>query len=87
MPSNQLGIHISLARIGFDSLMALQAKNKVAGQLGVTMPISQFLDGPTIAQLADRLTETIQRESAAAEVPHAADEDAGQAEQWEEGEI
>ena len=87
MPSNQVETHLSLTRMGFDSLMALQIKNQIVSQLGVTMPIAQFLDGPSIAQLAGRLAETVQGESSTSGASTASDDSASLSEQWEEGEI
>ena len=82
MPSNQVEMHLSLTRMGFDSLMALQIKNQIASQLGVTMPIAQFLDGPSIAQLAGRLVETLGTRNTSADSRSIY----SQAEQsWEEG--
>ena len=42
-----------LDTLGLDSLMAIELKSGVEADLGTTLPITQLLEGPTIAELAD----------------------------------
>ena len=46
-----------LDTLGLDSLMAIELKSGVEADLGTTLPITQLLEGPTIAELADRAIE------------------------------
>jgi acyl carrier protein len=41
-----------LSSLGFDSLMAVQLRNKVQTDLAVEVPIAEYLTGPTVAELA-----------------------------------
>ena len=40
-----------LASFGFDSLMAVQLKNRVEADLGLVIPLIEFLQGPSVQQL------------------------------------
>ncbi|MEH1814618.1 MAG: amino acid adenylation domain-containing protein [Nostoc sp.] len=42
----------SLSTLGLDSLMAIEIKNDIETNLGVVLPITQFLQSPNIEQLA-----------------------------------
>jgi amino acid adenylation domain-containing protein len=44
-----------LNRLGLDSLMAVELKNGIEADLGVVVPVVRFLQGPSIAQLAEQL--------------------------------
>ncbi|HLS56235.1 MAG TPA: type I polyketide synthase [Zeimonas sp.] len=72
---------VPLSALGFDSLMAVQLKNSVEADLGVVLPMIQFLQGPSI----DQLTATVLEAFVAAPGEHVAPE-AGE-EVWEEGSI
>jgi acyl carrier protein len=41
-----------LSSLGFDSLMAVQLKNQIENDLGLVVPMVQFLQGPSVASLA-----------------------------------
>jgi acyl carrier protein len=41
-----------LTDLGLDSLMALEMKNRVESSLGITLPISALLQGPSIREIA-----------------------------------
>jgi acyl carrier protein len=43
----------SLTTLGMDSLMAMELGNKMQTALGIEMPMSIYLQGPTIDRLAD----------------------------------
>jgi len=40
-----------LSSFGFDSLMAVQLKNRVEAGLGLVIPLIEFLQGPSVAEL------------------------------------
>lgn len=44
-----------ISQLGFDSLMAVQLKNRLEKELGVVVPMAALLSGPTI----DDLTATV----------------------------
>ena len=45
-------VNRSLLAIGLDSLMALELKQRLEGEFGVTIPITTFLRGPSIEEFA-----------------------------------
>jgi amino acid adenylation domain-containing protein/thioester reductase-like protein len=61
LSENHLDAHEPLDRLGLDSLMAIELRNKIEGDLGVTLPVSEFLQGPTVIQLADMIVEKASR--------------------------
>jgi acyl transferase domain-containing protein len=46
---------VSINRLGFDSLMALETRNRIESSLGLLIPVVRLLDGPSVAQLAGEL--------------------------------
>jgi acyl carrier protein len=48
-----------LASFGFDSLMAVQLKNRIEADLGIVVPMIQFLQGPSVDQLVLALQEMV----------------------------
>ncbi len=46
-----------LSSFGFDSLMAVQLKNRIEADLGLVIPMIQFLQGPSVEQLIPVLLE------------------------------
>ena len=52
-----------LDAMGLDSLMAIELKSGVEADLGTTLPLTSLLEGPTIAELADRAMEPPSSES------------------------
>jgi len=55
LQSNQLPSTLSLQQAGLDSMMATELKNRVARELGVDLPIREFLSGASIQELASTL--------------------------------
>jgi acyl transferase domain-containing protein/acyl carrier protein len=56
---SQLPLDVSLNSLGLDSLMGIEIKNRIEGQLGITLPMVALLQGPTIAELATRVLEQL----------------------------
>jgi acyl carrier protein len=54
-----IDIRRPVTELGLDSLMALETKNRVHAQTGVSLPIGCFLEGKTIEQLAAELEATL----------------------------
>jgi NADPH:quinone reductase-like Zn-dependent oxidoreductase/aryl carrier-like protein len=44
-----------LTNLGLDSLMAVELKNRIERDLGVSLPMVTFLQGPTLPQMAENL--------------------------------
>jgi myxalamid-type polyketide synthase MxaB len=59
---DNLDVEHPLTNMGLDSLMALELKNRIENDLGVAVPMVEFLRGPSIAQISElalgKLVET-----------------------------
>ena len=59
----------ALTELGFNSLSSIELKNRVEGQLGLSIPVSAFLQTPTLSSLAETIAGSLEddlRRSAAA---------------------
>jgi acyl transferase domain-containing protein len=61
LPLTSLESDESLANLGFDSLMALELKNRIEADLTVVVPMVQFLQGPSVIQLAELLLDKVSK--------------------------
>jgi acyl transferase domain-containing protein len=52
---DELGLDVSIRNLGLDSLMALEARNRIQSDTGMILPVARLLDGPSVTQLADEL--------------------------------
>ena len=50
--SDQIGLQQPLAAFGLDSLMAIEVKHEIETNLGITLPLAEVLQGPSITELA-----------------------------------
>ena len=66
---SRLDANQPLDRLGLDSLMAIELKNSVDSDLGVVLPIVNFLQGSTISQLAQQVLDNLATTSAATALP------------------
>lgn len=57
-PAN-LDLHQPLNRLGLDSLMAVEMKNRIELDIGVLIPIVRLLQGPSLAQIAEQLARQL----------------------------
>jgi myxalamid-type polyketide synthase MxaD len=55
----RVDIALPLNRLGLDSLMAVELKNGIEANVGVTIPIVKFLQGPSVEQLAAHLAAAL----------------------------
>ncbi|HLI70271.1 MAG TPA: beta-ketoacyl reductase, partial [Ktedonobacteraceae bacterium] len=55
----QLEVNQPLNSLGIDSLMAIELKNRIQTDIGVDIPITSLLQGPSIAQFATQLLELL----------------------------
>ncbi len=49
----------ALTKIGLDSLMAIELMNRLESNLGISLPMGKFLQGPNIIQLSESVLELI----------------------------
>ncbi len=52
-----LDVEQPLNNVGIDSLMAIELKNRIEADLGVTVPMVKFLEGPSVRDLAGYIAE------------------------------
>jgi myxalamid-type polyketide synthase MxaB len=57
--ASQLDAQQPLNTLGLDSLMAIELKNNMEARLAITLPMARFLEGPSIASLADCAAELV----------------------------
>lgn len=55
----KLDLHFPINRMGIDSLMAVEVRNRVDADLGVPVPVVSLLQGPTVVELADQLLDRL----------------------------
>lgn len=59
MDSARLSLSQPLDTMGLDSLMAMEFKNSLESKLGIQLPVSSLLQGPTVSGLAIQILEHI----------------------------
>jgi acyl transferase domain-containing protein len=74
---HQLDLELPISSAGFDSMMALELKNRLSRELQLVVPLVRFLDGPSVSQLAVVIAEALE----------ARQEPAASTAGWDEGEI
>lgn len=57
MKTEALDVDRPLSALGFDSLMAVELRNRLETELGVVVPMVQFLQGPSVNDLTTLLVE------------------------------
>jgi len=60
VPGVRLDLERPLGSLGIDSLMAAELKNRIEGELGVTVPIVRLLEGPSLTGLAAMLLDVVE---------------------------
>ena len=55
---------LALSSYGFDLLMAVQLKNRIEADLGIVVPLIQFLQGPSVGELVPSICEELEMNSA-----------------------
>ncbi|MFL7871902.1 MAG: condensation domain-containing protein, partial [Anaerolineales bacterium] len=69
MDAAHLGLEQALDTMGLDSLMAMELKNSLESRLGVQLPISELLQGPTISRLVEQILEHLDQSVEIALIP------------------
>ena len=59
LPESKLAVNVPLNSLGFDSLMTIELKDRLELSLGVKMPFINFLQDPSIEQVASQLLEQL----------------------------
>ncbi|KAB8144504.1 type I polyketide synthase [Chloroflexia bacterium SDU3-3] len=65
--SSKLDVNLPLNKMGIDSLMAVELKNRIETAIELSLPVTTLLQGPSVAQLADVLMEQLPADEATAE--------------------
>ncbi|HKQ08266.1 MAG TPA: type I polyketide synthase [Blastocatellia bacterium] len=79
----RLDVNQPINHFGLDSLMALEVKTRIEANLGIRLPIVEFIKGASIAQLVTRGLEQLPAPAAPAR-PRMASAAAGATQPWEE---
>jgi phthiocerol/phenolphthiocerol synthesis type-I polyketide synthase D len=79
LPPERMEADAPLSALGFDSLMAVQLKNRIEADTGAVVPMIQFLQGLSVEQLVVPVLEAAEAMSGLAMTAGDA------AEAWEEG--
>jgi acyl transferase domain-containing protein/acyl carrier protein len=66
---SKVDAHQPLNRLGIDSLMAVELKNRVEADLETSVPVTALLQGPSLSQLATQLLEGLDAQAAALDAP------------------
>lgn len=56
-------VHQPLSNLGLDSLMAIELKNRIVLDLGINLPITKFMQGPSIDQATTLILEQLAAEA------------------------
>ena len=67
-----------LTHLGLDSLMAIELKNRIEQEAGITLPMMEIMHGPSLAQLAKVILKQVDAAGAAPETQPAAEMQASQ---------
>src|SRR5215216_1237889 len=57
VPAADVDCNCSLARLGVDSLMSLELMHSIETALEIVLPLAEFLESPSLKQLASRLAD------------------------------
>lgn len=80
--ASSLDPHQPLVNLGLDSLMAIELRNRIEVDLGVRVPMVEFLKGPSVAQLVGLLLDQVAESSVSMLAPRREREPAAETE-WE----
>jgi len=69
LDAGELNVEQPLNTLGLDSLMAIELKNDIETRLDVVLPMARFMEGPSIAQLAEQVALLLNAEAPAVAAP------------------
>jgi acyl transferase domain-containing protein/acyl carrier protein len=69
LPAAKLDVNRPLNTLGIDSLTAVELKNRIEGELKVSLPLLQLVQGPSVAELAALLLGQMEGGDAAPSAP------------------
>jgi acyl carrier protein len=70
---SKIELDLPLNELGLDSLSSFQLKNRIEGELGVSLSAGKFLQKPTVAGLSEAILENLAAEGEAAETTESAE--------------
>src|SRR5262249_38223915 len=59
--SEEIDVHQPLNELGLDSLMSVNVANRLEVGLGIAVPVSKLIQGPSVAELVDQLFPQVAR--------------------------
>jgi amino acid adenylation domain-containing protein/thioester reductase-like protein len=69
MDPARLDANKPLDTLGLDSLMAMELKNSLESRLGVQLPVSSLLQGPTVSELVTQILDQLDGSAGIAPIP------------------
>jgi NAD(P)-dependent dehydrogenase (short-subunit alcohol dehydrogenase family)/acyl carrier protein len=69
IPDDRLDRHTSLTRLGLDSLMAVELKNRIDSKIAIPIAVMRVLKGPTLAEMSGILYETLNQDGLGGSLP------------------
>jgi acyl carrier protein len=67
MELEDIEVATPLNAMGLDSLMAIELKNKIESQLQMSLPMAVFMNEPSVATIADYVSENFGKEPSESE--------------------
>lgn len=68
-PVSQIEAQVSLSRLGIDSLMAFDLKNRIEIDLGLAISVVDLFEGISIAEIAEKAERVLETQPAIADIP------------------
>jgi aryl carrier-like protein len=69
LSKEKIDVGAKLISLGFDSLMSIELRNKLESDLGMSVPVSSLLRGPTLRELAGLLLQKLAKVAPPSEAP------------------
>ncbi|MBP2654775.1 MAG: non-ribosomal peptide synthetase [Firmicutes bacterium] len=69
LANSKLDVSVSLTSLGLDSIMAVELKNRIEKALDIIVPMVNFLQGPSVTELAAQIQTLLTLDSEIAVIP------------------